>query len=126
MQKAVFTSKTGTNTPSASNAGWIGTYPGSFPDGIHARSAETKTERKIRKMGKIVIKTTRKSNVSKVKVRGFKEFDAAKIAFCTFIGIMSGLNQEDKNLILCAAATIIQDVADKAGSEPEEEKSCKQ
>ena len=77
-------------------------------------------------MGKIVIKTTRKSNVSKVKVRGFKEFDAAKIAFCTFIGIMSGLNQEEKNLILCAAATIIQDVADKAGSEPEEEKSCKQ
>lgn len=78
------------------------------------RSAGVKTGRKIRK-----------SNVSKVKVRGFKEFDAAKIAFCTFIGIMSGLNQEDKNLILCAAATIIQDVADKAGSEPEEEQSCK-
>lgn len=76
-------------------------------------------------MGKIVIKKTRKSNVSKVKVRGFEKFDAAKIALCAFIGIMSGLNQEDKNLILCAAATIIQDVADKADSEPEEEQSCK-
>ena len=76
-------------------------------------------------MGKIVIKKTRKSNVSKVKVRGFEKFDAAKIALCAFIWIMSGLNREDKNLILCAAATIIQDVADKAGYEPEEEQSCK-
>ena len=73
-------------------------------------------------MGKIVIKTTRKSNVSNVKVRGFEKFDAAKIALCAFIWIMSGLNREDKNLILCAAATIIQDVADKEGSEPEEER----
>ena len=77
-------------------------------------------------MGKIVIKKTRKSNVSKVKVRGFEKFDDAKIALCAFIWIMSGLNREDKNLILCAAATIIQDVADKAVSEPEEEQSCKQ
>ena len=76
-------------------------------------------------MGKIVIKTTRKSNVSKVKVRGFEKFDAAKIALCAFIWIMSGLNREDKNLILCAAATIIPDVADKAGSDTEEEQSCK-
>lgn len=76
-------------------------------------------------MGKIVIKKTRKSNVSKVKVRGFEKIDAAKIALCAFIWIMSGLNREDKNLILCAAATIIQDAADKAGSEPEEEQSCK-
>ena len=76
-------------------------------------------------MGKIVIKTTRKSNVSKGKGRGGEKFDAAKIALCAFIWIMSGLNREDKNLILCAAATIIQDVADKAGSEPEEEQSCK-
>lgn len=36
---------TGTNTPSASNAGWIGTYPGSLAGGMCARSAETKTER---------------------------------------------------------------------------------
>ena len=77
-------------------------------------------------MGKIVIKTTRKSNASKVKVRGFEKFDAAKIALCAFIWIMSGLNREDKNLILYAAATIIQDAADKADSEPEEEQSCKQ
>lgn len=76
-------------------------------------------------MGKIVIKTTRKSNVANVKVRDFERFDAAKIALCAFIGIMSGLNRDDKNLILHAAATIIQDVADKAGSEPEEEQSCK-
>lgn len=76
-------------------------------------------------MGKIVIKTTRKSNISKVKVRGFEKIDAAKIALCAFIGIMSGLNQEDKNLILYAAATILQNAADKAGSEPEEEQSCK-
>lgn len=76
-------------------------------------------------MGKIVIKTTRKSNVAKVKVRDFERFDAAKIALCAFIGIMSGLNRDDKNLILYAAATIIQNVADKAGSEPEEEQSCK-
>lgn len=76
-------------------------------------------------MGKIVIKTTRKSNVAKVKVRDFERFDAAKIALCAFIGIMSGLNQDDKNLILYAAATIIQDATDKAGSEPEEEQSCK-
>ena len=38
-------------------------------------------------MGKIVIKTTRKSNVSKVKVRGFKRLDAAKMALYAFIGI---------------------------------------
>lgn len=76
-------------------------------------------------MGKIVIKTTRKSNVAKVKVRDFERFDAAKIALCAFIGIMSGLNQDDKNLILYAAATIIQDATDKADSKPEEEQSCK-
>lgn len=76
-------------------------------------------------MGKIVIKTTRKSNVAKVKVRDFERFDAAKIALCAFIGIMSGLNQDDKNLILYAAATIIKDATDKADSEPEEEQSCK-
>ena len=111
--------------PPASNAGWTGTYPGSLSGGMCVRSVGVKTGRKIRKMGKIVIKTTRKSNVSNVKVRGFEKFDAAKIALCAFIWIMSGLNREDKNLILCAAATIIQDVADKAGSEPEEEQSCK-
>lgn len=76
-------------------------------------------------MGKIVIKTTRKSNVVKVKVRDFERFDAAKIALCAFIGIMGGLNRDDKNLILYAAATIIQDATDKVDSEPEEEQSCK-
>lgn len=77
-------------------------------------------------MGKIVIKATRKSNIYNVKARGLEKFDAAKIALCAFIGIMSELNQEDKNLILCATATILQNAADKAGSEPEEEQSCKQ
>lgn len=36
---------TDTNTPSASNAGWIGTYPGSLQGGMCVRSAETKTGR---------------------------------------------------------------------------------
>lgn len=36
---------TDTNTPPASNAGWIGTYPGSLSGGMCVRSAETKTER---------------------------------------------------------------------------------
>ena len=77
--------------PPVSNAGWNGMYHGSLSGGMCARSAETKTERKIRKMGKIVIKTARKSNVSKVKVRGFKRLDAAKMALYAFIGITGGL-----------------------------------
>lgn len=36
---------TDTNTPSASNADWTGTYPGSLSGGMCVRSAETKTER---------------------------------------------------------------------------------
>lgn len=73
-------------------------------------------------MGKIIIKTIRKGEASKVKVRDFERFDAAKIALCAFVGIMSGLDRDDKNLILYAAATIIQDATDKADSEPKEER----
>ena len=72
-------------------------------------------------MGKIVIKTIRKGEASKVKVRGFKRLDAAKMALYAFVGIMSGLNQEDRDDILYAAATLIQGIADKADSEQEEE-----
>ena len=72
-------------------------------------------------MGKIVIKTTRKSNVSKVKGRGFEKLDAAKIALCAFVGIMSELNQKDRDDILYAAVFLIQGIADKADSEQEEE-----
>lgn len=63
-------------------------------------------------MGKIVIKTTRKSNVSKVKVRGFKRLDAAKMALYAFIGITGGLTQEDREHILQVADIIIQDAQD--------------
>lgn len=72
-------------------------------------------------MGKIVIKTTRKSNVSKVKVRVFEKLDAAKIALCAFVDIMSELNQKDRDDILYAAAFLIQGIADKANSERGEE-----
>ena len=53
-------------------------------------------------MGKIVIKTTRKSNVSKVKV--------------------SGLNRESKKSAFYAAGIILKSIADKVDSEPEEER----
>lgn len=68
-------------------------------------------------MGKIVIKTTRKSNVSKVKVRGVKRFDAAKMALCAFIGITGGLTQEDREHILQVADILIQDATDEINVE---------
>ncbi len=68
-------------------------------------------------MGKIVIKTTRKSNVSKVKVRGFKRLDAAKIALYAFIGITGGLTQEDREHILQVADILIQDATDEINVE---------
>lgn len=68
-------------------------------------------------MGKIVIKTTRKSNVSKVKVRGFKRLDAAKMALYAFIGITGGLTQEDREHILQVADILIQDATDEINVE---------
>ena len=68
-------------------------------------------------MGKIVIKTTRKSNASKVKVRGFEKFDAAKIALCAFIGITGVLTQEDREHILQVADILIQDATDEINVE---------
>ena len=67
-------------------------------------------------MGKIVIKTTRKSNVSKVKVRGLKRLDAAKMALCAFIGITGGLTQEGEH-ILQVADILIQDATDEINVE---------
>lgn len=68
-------------------------------------------------MGKIVIKTTRKSNVSKVKVRGFKRLDAAKMALYAFIGITGGLTQEDREHILQVVDILIQDATDEINVE---------
>jgi hypothetical protein len=114
-------SGTDTNTPSASNAGWIGTYPGSLQGGMCVRSAGVKTERKIKKMGKIVIKTNQNGDTANIEVRDFEEIDAAIMTICAFVKIVSGLNRESKKSAMYAAGIILKGVADKADSEQKEE-----
>ncbi len=72
-------------------------------------------------MGKIVIKTIKNGNAAKIEIRNFEEIDAAKMILCALAKVTSELNQEDKNLILYAAATILQRIADKANSKRGEE-----
>lgn len=89
--------------PSASNAGWIGTCPGSLQGGMCVRSAEIKTERKIRKMGKIVVKGDWNQRDVRIHSMGLNRADAAKMLLAAFISITETLDDDIKKATFLAA-----------------------
>lgn len=95
--------------PSASNAGWIGTCPGSLQGGMCVRSAEIKTERKIRKMGKIVVKGDWNQRDVRIHSMGLNRADAAKMLLAAFISITETLDDDIKKATFLAALSCCRD-----------------
>jgi len=100
---------TGSNTCTVSSAGWIGTYPGSLSGGMCARSAEIRTERRSKKMGKIVVKGDWNQRDVRIHSMGLNRTDAAKMLLAAFISITETLDDDIKKATFLAALSCCRD-----------------